>query len=129
MTYIDENNNNESETFNKESALFALEDILGGSSAVANIILRILFDLALDPNADIQTQIHDQIDILRKPNDGLISIEEKQQIPLVVAAMHETIRMTCSPIVPHQATQDSDIGGTYFFRKPTVSNISREKVS
>ena len=129
MTYIDENNNNESETFNKESALFALEDILGGSSAVANIILRILFDLALDPNADIQTQIHDQIDILRKPNDGLISIEEKQQIPLVVAAMHETIRMTCSPIVPHQATQDSDIGGTYFFLKPTVSNISREKVS
>ena len=111
MTYIDENNNNESETFNKESALFALEDILGGSSAVANIILRILFDLALDPNADIQTQIQDQIDILRKPNDGLISIEEKQQIPLVVAAMHETIRMTCSPIVPHQATQDSDIGG------------------
>ena len=88
-----------------------MEDILGGSSAVANIILRILFDLALDPNADVQTQIQDQIDILRKPNDGLISIEEKQQIPLVVAAMHETIRMTCSPIVPHQATQDSDIGG------------------
>ena len=84
---------------------------MGGSCAVANIILRILFDLALDqPNrAHVQDQIKNQIHTLHKSNDGLVSIEDR--VPLLKAAMHETIRLTCSPIVPHQATQDSEIGG------------------
>ena len=99
-----------------QSALYALEDILGGSCAVANIILRILFDLALDPNrADVQDQIKEQIHNLHKSNEGLVSIEDK--VPLLKAAMHETIRLTCSPIVPHQATQDSEIGGKFNFKK------------
>jgi hypothetical protein len=29
----------------------------------------------------------------------------------ISAAVHETIRLTCSPIVPHVATQNSTIGG------------------
>ena len=84
---------------------------MGGSCAVANIILRILFDLAIDqPNrAHVQDQIKNQIHTLHKSNDGLVSIEDR--VPLLKAAMHETIRLTCSPIVPHQATQDSEIGG------------------
>lgn len=93
-----------------QTALFALEDILGGHSAVANIILRILFDIALNKQSALE--IRSQIEAVCHDKIGMaISLEDKQRLPWVVAAMHETIRLTCSPIVPHQATQDSTIGG------------------
>ena len=111
MDYIDGKANDQKDAiFTSQSALYALEDILGGHSAVANIILRILFDLALETNDDAKKEVKNEIDQI--PRGGMISVEEKPNLPWVVASMHETIRMTCSPIVPHQATQDSSIGGT-----------------
>ena len=111
MDYIDGKANDQKDAIlTSQSALYALEDILGGHSAVANIILRILFDLALETNDDAKKEVKNEIDQI--PRGGMISVEEKPNLPWVVASMHETIRMTCSPIVPHQATQDSSIGGT-----------------
>ena len=110
MDYIDGKANDQKDAIlTSQSALYALEDILGGHSAVANIILRILFDLALETNDDAKKEVKNEIDQI--PRGGMISVEEKPNLPWVVASMHETIRMTCSPIVPHQATQDSSIGG------------------
>lgn len=111
MTYIDDpsHESKDDAILTRQSALFALEDILGGHSAVANIILRILFDLALDDNKDSQKAVKAQINEAQ-PN-GYISLEDRPNLPMVVACMHETIRLTCSPIVPHQATQDSTIDG------------------
>ena len=110
MDYIDGNVKSENDPIlTSQSALYALEDILGGHSAVANIILRILFDLALDENMDAKNQIKHQME--RMCGSNSISLEDRPYLPWVVAAMHETIRMTCSPIVPHQATQDSTIDG------------------
>ena len=100
--------------FARHNVLYSLEDILGGKCAVANIILRILFDLALVSNIDTKQQITGQIHNLNNNNKCLVSIEDK--VPLLKAAMHETFRLTCSPIVPHQATQDSDIRGEQIHR-------------
>ena len=39
------------------------------------------------------------------------TLGHKKDLKWISAAVHETIRMTCSPIVPHVATQNSTIGG------------------
>ena len=115
LIYIDNiKEDSENGGFGRHNVLYSLEDILGGKCAVANIILRILFDLALVSNIDIKQQITGQIHNLNNNNKCLVSIEDK--VPLLKAAMHETFRLTCSPIVPHRATQDSDIRGEQIHR-------------
>ena len=110
MDYIDGKSNDQKDAIlTSQSALYALEDILGGHSAVANIILRILFDLALDNHDEAKKEVNKEIEQIGRA--GMISVEDRPNLPWVVASMHETIRMTCSPIVPHQATQDSSIDG------------------
>ena len=112
MDYIDGKDSDQRDAIlTSQSALYALEDILGGHSAVANIILRILFDLALDKHHEAKNEVKHQIDHVA--HGGMVSLEDKPNLPWVVASMHETIRLTCSPIVPHQATQDSSIDGKY----------------
>ena len=110
MDYIDGKANDQKDAIlTSQSALYALEDILGGHSAVANITLRILFDLALNKHDEAKKEVKQQID--QVGHGGMISLEDRPSLPRVVASMHETIRMTCSPIVPHLATQDSSIEG------------------
>ena len=43
--------------------------------------------------------------------EGIIRLDNKKDMHLMNASMFETIRLTCSPIVPHQATRDSTVGG------------------
>jgi len=118
MDYIDGKANDQKDAIlTSQSALYALEDILGGHSAVANITLRILFDLALNKHDEAKKEVKQQIDEVG--HGGMISLEDRPSLPRVVASMHETIRMTCSPIVPHLATQDSSIEG-HFVPKDTV---------
>ena len=156
MTYIDEDLEEEEsyeEEYNEKSgrrdsdvkidrqtALYALEDILGGHCAVGNITLRIINDLAMnnerpttttpttadnDARAEIrhqveededclttQERIQDELDIiLGNGKAGSVSLENKKDLNWMTAAIHETIRLTCSPIVPHQASKDSTIKG------------------
>ena len=44
-------------------------------------------------------------------DEGTIRLDNKKDMHLMNASMFETIRLTCSPIVPHQATRDSTVGG------------------
>ena len=104
----------------RPTALFALEDILGGHCAVGNITLRIINDLAennknieeIDASAQqiIQQQIDSTIGQVKS-----VSLDSKKDLHWMTAAMNETIRLTCSPIVPHQASKDSTINGKFFF--------------
>jgi len=132
MDYID-GKSKKSDVLTQESALYALEDILGGHSAVANIILRIVFDLALQDHQDSTKEVIGQIaqvfeDVRPGAYGSLISLEDRQNLSWVVASIHETIRMTCSPIVPHQATQDSTIGG-YKVPKDTVIFVNNHNLN
>nr|AKH03498.1 cytochrome P450 307F1 [Paracyclopina nana] len=127
MVYLnDEKSLKQEAILTSQTALFALEDILGGHSAVANIILRILYDISLQK--EYAAKITGQIEIVQSDKIGLISLEEKHRLPVIVAAMHETIRLTCSPIVPHQATQDSSIGG-HLVPKDTVIFVNNHALN
>ena len=122
MTYIDskhkegEESSEYSEKMTFLAAMYALEDILGGSFAVGNISLRGIYDLAKPNNEWALKELKKQLANCTghfQPSSGMnmISLEDKKELHWVTAAMHETIRMTCSPIVPHTASQDSTIAG------------------
>ena len=102
----------------KDHALYALEDILGGHTAVMSIAVRNLVDLAENRKQseveDLQSAIQSRLDQILEENEKdseLITLSNKSDLPIMNAAMFETIRLTCSPIVPHQASKDSTVGG------------------
>jgi len=131
MTYIDEDIDEEQEVGGKYNstgrrdsdvkidrpcALYALEDILGGHCAVAIITLRIINDLAKNNKNEEEGNYSAQEIIQRELEDiigsgKIVSLDSKKDLHWMTAAMHETIRLTCSPIVPHQASKDSTING------------------
>ena len=100
----------------RQTALYALEDILGGHCAVGNITLRIINDLAENSktieegNHTAQEKIQYELDAnIGKSNT--VSLDSKKDLHWMTAAIYETIRLTCSPIVPHQASKESTING------------------
>lgn len=138
MIYL-EGSGQHDDALNSQSALYALEDILGGHAAVANITLRILYDLALEDHGPVKAQVQNQINQVvnegglcnaasNEEGQALVSFEDRPSLPWVVASMHETIRKTCSPIVPHQATQDSTIEG-HFVPKDAVIFVNNHSLN
>jgi len=103
----------------KNTALYALEDILGGSCAVGCITLRMLRDLAKHP--EIQTKIYEELNEIDSQGgvDPAYTMSKSSKLHWTRAAAAETIRLTCSPIVPHRATRDTKING-YDVPKDTV---------
>lgn len=87
-------------------------DLLAGHSAVANILMKLLGHLALEPEA--QDLLHEEAVSKRKSELGRTSL------PVAEAALLEALRFASSPIVPHVAREDTSIGD-YFV--PKGSNI------
>ena len=94
-------------TITEDIALYALEDILGGHCAVANFALRAFINISARPA--LQGALRQEL------NETLLgaefSLAEKSNLPLMQATFAETIRTTCTPIVPHVANRDTTIGG------------------
>ncbi len=65
-----------------------------------------------------QSEIDQQVGCHGAPT----TLSHKKDLKWISAAIHETIRLTCSPIVPHVATQNSTIGGKISL--PTQKAIS-----
>lgn len=93
---------------NWQHILFELEDFLGGHSAVGNLVMLTLVSLVKYPYVKerIEQEIQNVTGGLR--NVGLI---DKSDMVYTEAAIFETLRTTSSPIVPHVATQDTELGG------------------
>lgn len=90
-----------------DSALFALEDIIGGHSAVSNFLVKLFAFLAKEPQ--VQKNIQEEID--RVLGDKEITISDRSHLPYTEAAIFEAIRLIASPIVPRVANRDSSING------------------
>ncbi len=128
MAYIDSKNEDaasSSQELSYQAAIYALEDILGGHSAIGNFTLRSILDLASNGREKCMREVKRQLDLCsghfvgkasadsNTINNDMISLEDKKELQWLIAAMNETIRMTCSPIVPHTASQDSTIAGKF----------------
>lgn len=96
-----------------ETALFALEDILGGHSATGNFLVKIFGFIGQLPEVQqkIQQEIDNTLAKKRSGNCNVIELSDRNQMPYTEAVIMESLRLIASPIVPHVASQDSSIGG------------------
>ncbi|XP_043483564.1 cytochrome P450 307a1-like [Leptopilina heterotoma] len=111
------------------TGLFALEDIIGGHSAIGNFLMKVFGFLAtrLHVQLEAQQQI-DGMEILEKT----VGLEYRRSLPYIEAIIMETIRIIASPIVPHVASQNSSIAGyrvekdTFIFLNNYDLNMSED---
>ncbi|KAK1124207.1 hypothetical protein K0M31_006582 [Melipona bicolor] len=97
------------------TSLFVMEDIIGGHTAIGNLLVKVLGFIATRP--DVQKVAQKEIDSLGIAGN-FVGLENRSSLPYVEAIILETIRIIASPIVPHVANQDSSIAG-YRIKKDT----------
>lgn len=102
----------ESPDLSWDAALFALEDIVGGQSAVGNFLVKVLAYLVNEP--EVQRKIQEEIDAT-VGKCRQVTIEDKNSMPYTDAVIFEAIRLIASPIVPRVANQDSSVDGKFSF--------------
>uniref|UniRef100_A0AAT9UTJ9 Cytochrome P450 307A2 n=1 Tax=Maconellicoccus hirsutus TaxID=177089 RepID=A0AAT9UTJ9_MACHI len=100
---------------NWQHILFELEDFLGGHSAVGNLVMLTLFNLVKYPY--VKKRIEEEIKTVTA-GSRKVGLFDKNQMVYTEATIFETLRATSSPIVPHVATQDTELGG-HFVEKGT----------
>ncbi|XP_066261781.1 cytochrome P450 307a1-like [Euwallacea similis] len=119
IRYVKMQNNNDDQKHSSmdwETALFALEDIIGGHCAVGNFLTRLFAFLVHEPQ--VQQKIQKEIDTFIG-SERAVSISDRNQLVYTEAVIYEAIRLISSPIVPRVANQTSSIGG-YKIEKGTV---------
>ena len=89
-----------------DAALFALEDILGGHCAISNFSIRVLIDVATRPA--VQTKLREEIQSLGSDH---FALAHKSKLVFLQSTFWETVRTTCSAIVPHVANRNTKIAG------------------
>lgn len=113
-----------------ETALFALEDILGGHSATGNFLVKVFGFIGQRP--EVQRRIQAEVDAtLTKKTTGnthCIELSDRNQMPYTEAVIMEALRLIASPIVPHVASQDSTIGG-YLIEKDSLIFLNNYNLS
>lgn len=111
-----------------ETALFALEDIIGGHSAVGNFLVKV-FGYVVQ-NQHVLKKIQHEVDetIKYKESNATIELSDRNEMPYTEAVIMEALRMIASPIVPHVANQNSTIGG-YLVEKDTLIFLNNYELS
>lgn len=112
-TLIDTICGEEDKEINLEIALFSLEDIIGGHSAIANFLMKVLAYIATKP--DVQRKVKMEINSVTR-GQREVRLTDRQSMPYTEAVILETTRLIASPIVPHVASQDSSISGKISIR-------------
>lgn len=110
-----------------DTALFALEDIIGGHSAVGNFLVKV-FGYVVQ-NDVVQDQIFAEVQqVLATEGRTSIELGDRNQMPYTDAVIMEALRLIASPIVPHVANQNSTIGG-YYVEKDTLIFLNNYDLS
>lgn len=99
-------------TMSWDTALFALEDIIGGHAAVGNFVTKILGYLVNEP--EVQKKIQEEIDACTWTIEGKnrpVTIADRTSMAYTEAAILEAIRLIASPIVPRVSSQETSVAG------------------
>lgn len=111
----------EDDTLSWQHIIYELEDFLGGHSAIGNLVMLALGNVAQRPEVAraIQEEILAVTGGVRK-----VSLADKPLMPFTEATIWETLRVSSSPIVPHVASSDTSIAGKLkLFWSKIVSNF------
>lgn len=90
-----------------ETALFAFEDIIGGHSAVANLLVKMFGFISQNP--EVQKKMQEEVDAVTCGK--AVNLGDRAMMPYTQAVILECIRCVCSPIIPHVASQDTTVNG------------------
>lgn len=105
-----------------DTALYALEDIIGGHSAVGNFLVKILAYLVTEP--EVQKRMQKEIDAVTRQRN--VNIFDRNVMPYAESVIFEAIRLIASPIVPRVANQDCIINGKiYIYCQLIFAKIER----
>ena len=98
-----------------DHAMYTLLDILGGHSAVGSIATRVVLDVVRHPEVALKIQEEiAKVEAATPAQLSVYSMSNTERFHWARASIFETLRTTCSPIVPHRATRDTTLGGTKF---------------
>lgn len=120
----------ENKNVSRNTIIFMLEDFIGGHSAVGNLVMLSLAYIARDPL--IGKKIQCEVDCISKNSQRSINLHDMDKMPYTMATIFEVLRYSSSPIVPHVATEDtqiSDFGvtsGTIVFINNYMLNMSQK---
>ncbi|KAF0297755.1 Cytochrome P450 307a1 [Amphibalanus amphitrite] len=112
------------EQISEVTALYELEDFIGGHSAVGNIIMQTITQIARNP--EVMAKIQEELD--SQVGDRQLSLDDRTSLPYTESTMYEALRICSSPIVPHVASCDSNVGG-YDVRKGTMVFINNYELN
>ncbi|KAI1305954.1 Cytochrome P450 -like protein [Halotydeus destructor] len=97
--------------------VYEVLDLVGGHSAVGNLLMRALGFLALNP--DYQDEIFEEaktvleretgLDVDLEHENAFVTLEQQSKMPRTEAAILETLRLASSPIVPHVASKNTTL--------------------
>ncbi|XP_042230608.1 cytochrome P450 307a1-like [Homarus americanus] len=119
------NENNQEEQWDWQTILYIVEDLLGGSSAIGNIVMRFLGYILQHPN--VVTSLRSEIDA-KLGRDKAPTLENRHEMLYSQAVLYEVLRLTSSPIVPHVATEDATIGG-FFVEKGSMVIVNNYEMN
>ena len=93
--------------------MYEIGDLIGGHSAVGNLLMRLIGFVCLNPS--VQNELHiEAINALKRkePNDErVITLNDRPFMPLTEASILETLRIASSPIVPHVNRETTSLEG------------------
>lgn len=111
-TLIENVKSDDTQKLEWDTALFALEDIVGGHAAVGNFLVKVFGYITT--NSDIQDKLYEEtcsvLSIAGRTADE-IELNDRSKMPYTEAVIMEALRMISSPIVPHVANQNSTVAG------------------
>ncbi|XP_062126669.1 cytochrome P450 307a1-like [Drosophila sulfurigaster albostrigata] len=99
----------EDKNVSRNTIIFMLEDFIGGHSAVGNLVMLCLAYIAKDPV--IGKNIQNEVDFVSNNGQRSITLHDMNEMPYTMATIFEVLRYSSSPIVPHVATEDTQISG------------------
>lgn len=104
------------------TALFSLEDIIGGHSAIGNFLVKIFGFIGQRPEVQqkIQVEIENRLAAKTNGNTSIIELSDRPQMPYTESVIMEALRLIASPIVPHVANQDSTIAGFHIAKDSLI---------
>lgn len=115
----------EDKNMNWDHIIFELEDFLGGHSAVGNLVMVTIAAIIKHP--EIGKKIQQEIDSVTN-GTRTATLFDKPLMPYTEATMWETLRTASSPIVPHVASNDTEIDG-YTVKKGTMVFINNYELN
>jgi len=114
------------ENVSRNTIIFMLEDFLGGHSAIGNLVYLTLGYIAKNP--EIGQRIQREVAEITGNGAKKITLYDTDHMPYTIATIYEVLRYTSSPIVPHVATENSQIGG-YGVLKDTIVFINNYELN